>query len=159
EIIGLTPNDLLSEISYIAGDVSLVQVNGGRGGNTFTIDNTFKNSQFDLTVVNSGTGADTVNIKTTTGTLAVNGQPGQDGVNHGPSGGSAFGTANIKGNVSLTNVGSRSFLDVSDFSASLVFNGSGHSVVLDHASVPGGVNTGTISGLAPATISYVSNDV
>jgi hypothetical protein len=61
--------------------------------------------------------------------------------------------------VSITNVGSRSVLDVSDFSASLAFNGSGHSVVLDHASVPGGVNTGTISGLAPATISYVSNDV
>src|SRR5262249_40595099 len=124
-----------------------------------TIDNTFKNSQFGLTVVNSGTGTDTVNIKATTGTLIVNGQTGQDRVNIGASGGSAFGTANIQGNVSITNVGSRSFLDVGDFSANVVFNGSGHSVVLDHASVPGGVNTGTISGLAPAAITYVTNDV
>jgi hypothetical protein len=158
-ILGLTPNGILSEISYINGDLSLLQVNGGRGGNTFTINDTFKNSQFGLTVVNTGTGTDTVNIKATTGTLIVNGQSGQDAVNIGASAGNAFGTANIKGDVSITNVGSRSSLDVSDFSASVVFNGVGHSVVLDHASVPGGVNTGTISGLAPATISYVSNDV
>jgi hypothetical protein len=149
----------LSEISYINGDLSLLQVNGGRGGNTFTINNTFKNSQSDLTVVNTGTGADTVNIKATTGTLVVNGQSGQDRVNIGASAGAAFGTADIKGNVSISNVGSRSFLDVSDSSANIVFNGVGHSVVLDHASVSGGPNTGTISGLAQATISYVSNDV
>jgi hypothetical protein len=141
-------------VEYVQNDVDFVSFSGGSGGNTVVIDDTFKNAVGSTTVVNTGAGRDSVSVKGTTGQLFLNGQSGQDSVFVG----SAFGTANIKGNVFLTNVGSRTDLTVSDFNVSLALNGVGRAVTLDHASTPGG-NTGTITGLAPALVQYTSNDV
>jgi hypothetical protein len=141
-------------IEYANNDVDFVSFSGGTGGNTVTIDDTFKNPVGHSTVVNTGAGKDTVNVSGTTGDLTLNGQSGLDSVFIG----GVFGTAAVKGNVFLTNKGQRTDLTVSDFSLAVVFNGTGHTVTLDHAPL-NGVNVGTIANLAPALIQYVSNDV
>lgn len=152
-IDGLAPE----QIRYKVADTSGVTVRGGRFGNTFTVDGTFATSAGNVTTIDAGLGADTVNVLRTGGQLTVNGQNGQDTVNVGASAGSIFGTANIKGKVFVTNTGSRTALNVSDSRAAIPFNGTGHAVTLDHTAGTSGL--GTVSGLADANIQYVNNDV
>src|SRR5262249_38838759 len=61
-ITGLSPGD----IHYTNNDTQLVFLQGGPGGNTFTVDDTFKaasGSSISTTILNTGTGADTVNVR------------------------------------------------------------------------------------------------
>src|SRR5262249_47275069 len=65
-------------ISDGAADVVSVKVNGGSGGNAFTVADTVLNSRagFLGTSLNSGSGDDTVNVLRTTGALSIDLQGG-----------------------------------------------------------------------------------
>ena len=70
--------------SYNPFDLSSLTVNGGSGGNTFDVNNT---SDFYPTILNTGTGDDTVNVYATgANTLDIHGQSGQDTVTLGANG-------------------------------------------------------------------------
>jgi hypothetical protein len=141
-------------IGYNGFEISSLTINAGSGGNTFNIDDTFKNgSTSSVTTLNTGVGADTVNVRGTTGELRINGQNGLDTVTIG---GFPTGTELIRGDVFVTNQASRTALNVSDFRA---IPSPAHTVVLDHTG--GLTGTGTVSGLASGgtRIRYVNNDV
>jgi hypothetical protein len=154
QIVGLDPSGGGPfGIFYVVKDVSSVTVNGGSGGNTFTINDTAFNNFPLITTINSGTGIDTVNVRGTTGKLTINGQNGSDRVTIGSS---DLGTKTIHGNVFVTNTVSRSALEVTDAPGTVGHN----NVVLDHVLGPREFGIlGNITGLAPATIQYVANDV
>jgi acrosin len=128
-------------IGYDASTTKLT-VNGGSGGNIFNVLGT---STTAATTLDTGFGNNTVNVQSTTGALTVNGQGGQDAVNVG-QGGSAQG---IKGALSITGTGSHTKLSVDDH-----LDHTGRVVTMDVAN-----GTGTITGLAPATIMYTEAGV
>lgn len=135
-ITGLAP----AAINYVQNDVNSLTVNGGTGGNTFTVAATPSIGHTVPTVLNSGTGADTVAVQTTSGaggsTLTVNGQNGADTVTIGNAG----STAGIAGAVTVGNaLGSTSL--IADDSA----DATGSTVA---------VNGTSITGLPSATINY-----
>src|SRR5262249_38223985 len=88
-----------------------------------------------------------------TGQLIINGQNGLDTVNIGASAGNPAGMAGIRGDVSITNVFSRTALNVSDQNF-IALNPRADVVVLNHAN-----GVGTVAGVSPGAITYVANDV
>src|SRR5262249_36237598 len=104
-------------IEYNASSIKSLVINGGSGGNTFTID-VFgpKKTAYDITL-NSGTGADIVNVQRATLDVVINGQDGLDTVNVGLNG-SAQDIFNdglsANGSVTITNVSSRTALNIDD---------------------------------------------
>jgi hypothetical protein len=83
-----------------SGGVDALEVLGGSGGNTFNIANT-SNFHF-YTYVNTGTGNDTVNVRTTTGPLLVENPAGSDQLTVGSLAPNLGGTlANIAGRVDV----------------------------------------------------------
>src|SRR5262249_13138727 len=92
-------------ITYDASNMGALTNNGGTGGNTFTIFNTFNGdhealSGIGATTVNSGTGKDTVNVLGAVGgILNINGQNGRDSVFIGNNGNSR----NVLGTVAVSN--------------------------------------------------------
>jgi hypothetical protein len=129
---------------FINFDASIknVTVNGGSGGNSYFVTDT---SPTAVTTLNTGFGADTVNVTATSGALTVNGQSGADHVRVG-QGGSARG---VNGAVNVTNLGSFSQLVVDDS-----LDHTGRVVTMNVAN-----GVGTIAGLAPVMISYTAGDV
>jgi hypothetical protein len=136
-ITGLAP----AAINYVAADLSSLTINGGTGGNTFTVASTPSNAFGLSTTLNSGTGADTVTVQTTTGPLTVNGQDGRDTVTIGNAG----NTQGIRGAVSVTNAASFTALTVDDSA--------------DAVSRTATINVGAVLGLSPAAINYVQADL
>jgi hypothetical protein len=128
-------------ISFDSG-VKNITVNGSSGGNSFVVSDTNPTA---VTTLNTGLGNDTVEVDSTSGALNVNGQDGFDTVKVGVNG-SAQG---IKGALTVTNAGDFSALNVDDH--------------LDHTARVVTMNVvnrlGTITGLAPATITYTDGDV
>jgi hypothetical protein len=149
---GFRGND--RDVIVFAGALSSLYIKGGRGGNTFDIIDTFNRHIFSLTTIDTGLGADTVTVRGTSGNLNIHGQAGQDRVTVGDTE-FGFGTGRIHGDVFVSNEFSRTALTVTDEPGTVAHP----AVVLDHVPVFGGGNLGTISGLAPANIKYVSNDV
>jgi hypothetical protein len=145
QVTGLSP----ATINYVDGDVSSLTVNGGSGGNTFTVDGTINNPFVvpALTTLNTGLGDDSTTVEATNagGPLTINGQAGQDTVSI-----SFFGSvADILGDVLISNP--FGFTDVTvDASADAV----SHDFTLSSS----GVDSSVVD-LAPATITYVTLDV
>jgi uncharacterized repeat protein (TIGR01451 family) len=129
-ITGLAP----AAIRY-AATVREIVVDGGSGGNTFTIPSTIGGASL---TVNSGSGADTVHILTTSagGPLTVNGQAGADTVTVGDAG----SVQSILANVAITNAGGSTALTVDD-----AMDASGRTATLTATQ---------ITGLAPAAIGW-----
>jgi hypothetical protein len=146
EIDGLAP----ATIFYNVPDTSSVDVKGGPQGNTFTVEDTFKNFGFQQTTIDSGTGFDIVQVHGSTGNLTINGQNSHDLVSLS-TGNFPFGTAqHIHGNVTITNTLSFTNLSVNDASDPV-----GRNVVINASSLGG-----TISGLlAGGTVEYNAFDV
>jgi hypothetical protein len=117
--------------------VKKLTVNGGSGGNTFNVLDT---STAAATTLATGSGNNQINVQATTGALTVNDQGTQDAVNVG-QGGSAQG---IKGALTVTSTGSHTKLSVDDH-----LDHTGRVVTMDVAN-----GSGTITGLAPVTITY-----
>src|SRR5262249_31514970 len=136
-IHGLAPAD----IRYQVSDVSEVIVHGGAHRNTWTVQDTFKNSAFNGTVLETGAGGDTVNVLGTTGQLQVFGEGGFDTVNVGGDSSALRPLTHIPGQVDVFNFGGRRTV--------LNVNGSGdnfrHTVTLDTTA-----SRGRIFGLAQA---------
>jgi hypothetical protein len=147
-IDGLAP----AQILYKVNDVSSVDVKGGPKGNTFTVENTFQNSSFGVTTIDSGTGFDIVRVHGSTGRLTINGQNGRDIVSLS-TGSFPFGTAqHIHGDVFVTNTFSFTNLSVNDASDPV-----GRTVVLSASPTAG---EGFITGLtAGGIVSYNLSDV
>src|SRR5262249_30661624 len=117
KVTGLAP----ATINYSDGDggVGALVVDGGSGGNTFTVDGTLNNPGFPSapTSLNTGTGDDSTFVEATfaTGPLFIDGQSGRDAVTIGDSG----SLAGILGPVSIDNDNGLTDLTV-DASADLV---------------------------------------
>jgi hypothetical protein len=128
-------------IHYPSGALASLTLNGGMAGNAFTVEFT-PSAPLKL---NTGTGADTVDIKRAAANTTVNGQNGADTVNVGSNG----TIRGIIAPVHITNAGNWSTINLDDSSDTFSRN-----VTLNVAG-----NLGTINGLAPATISYRRQDL
>ncbi len=136
-ITGLAP----AAINYVANDLNALTVNGGAGGNTFTVANTPGGAGVPTTTLNSGTGADDVNVEATTGPLTVEGQNGADTVTIGDAG----SVQQIAAPVTVSNQNNFTELEVDDSA--------------DAGARAATVGAASITGLAPAPINYVANDL
>jgi hypothetical protein len=133
---------LPAAINYTAGsssEVTSVTVDGGSGGNTFNVLSTGSGTS---TTLDTGDGNDATNVRATSGPLTVQGQDGTDTVVVGSLAPLLGGTlANITGPVSVANATGTTALSVDD---------SGDSSPKTAVSI----TSGSITGLAPAAISY-----
>lgn len=132
-LVGLAPATILFDPT----ELSALITNGGSGGNFFTVADTPGNPV--TTTLNSGTGADVVAVQGTTGPLTVNGQNGLDRVNVGEMG----TVGRLRGDLQVTNAGGFTALTVDD---------SGDAMMRTVS-----INSGAITGLAPAAIRYDQN--
>jgi hypothetical protein len=134
-----------STLSYSA--IDRVFINGGSGANTYNVNDT---ENYYSTWLDTGPGADTVNVQATSGPLTVAGRGGyNDLVNVGRNG----SLQSIRGSLTIENPPSLSTV-VLDDSADAVFRAFTH----DSFTPPGDSAFGRITGLAPAPISYEYND-
>lgn len=133
QVSGLAP----AVISYNPTQISSLQVNGGSGGNNFTISHTIPGI---VTNVLSGTGVDVVNVTATTatGTLNVNGQNGADTVYVGD----IDGVQSIAGPVNISN----------SLSGSILYIDDAHDTTARGATI---TDTAVLN-LAPAAIGYAN---
>jgi len=133
----------IATTSYLPADLaSPLTINGGSGGNTFNVDNT---TAFVVTDLNTGTGANTVNVfKTGHNTLNINGQGGADTVTLGALATAPFGMQGLSGTINVTNTSPLTALTLDDSADT-----TGQT-----ASLTNDGTTGTVTGLAPATINY-----
>ncbi len=139
KINGLAPAD----ININNNDTGRLTINGGSGGNTFTVTGT---SDLYALTLNSGTGNDHVNVQQTgNNTLSIHGQAGQDAVVIGSLAPLATGgnVAGIAGTVNVDN--SLGFTDLTvDDSGDL----NGRTAT---------VTSTQIAGLATGVINYVGD--
>jgi len=131
--------------TYVPADLSELTVNGGSGGNTFTVNDT---SGFYPTTLNTGTGADVVDVFATgANTLDIHGQAGTDTVTLGAL--AAVGMHDLNGTISVDNAAGSTALTLDDSqdttgrTASLTNNGT----------------TGAVTGLSPAVIGYTDTGI
>ena len=131
---GMSP----APISFNPLDTASVNIKGGAGGNTYTVTGTPPN-----TTLNTGTGADKVNIQGTLGALNVQGQSGADVIVIGSIAPAIGGTvAGILGTVTLANAGGNIALTVDDSADT-----TARSSIITNSS---------ITGLAPASINFAN---
>jgi hypothetical protein len=141
-------------ISYTAQNLSSLTVNGGGGGNTFTVTNT--PAGFNLsntpTNLNSGTGVDHVNVQGTASatTLNLQGQNGGDVVNVGNAG----SVQGINGTINIQNDFSFDALTIDDSA-----DATSRTAALNSFTPTGDGAWEDLSGLAPALINYEVGDV
>jgi hypothetical protein len=130
--------------SSATGGVTGLTVDGGSGGNTFTVQGT--SNFYHNTILSTGAGNDTVNVEATTGALAIANEGGQDSVYVG-SNGSALGgnVQGIHGGVLVGGVGATA-LTVDDGGDT-----TARTATLSNAPFFGGF-IGGVTGLAPASI-------
>lgn len=134
-ISGIAPGTITAK----ASDLDDFTLDGGSAGNNITLAGLALGVSSATATLNTGTGADTTNVQSTSslgpGPLNINGQSGNDAVNLG-SGGSV---QNLTGPVSVTNGGATTLTvnDASDTTARAVT-----------------VGTAAVTGLAPAQINY-----
>jgi large repetitive protein len=138
----------IATTTYRPGDLtSPLTVDGGSGGNTFDVN---KTTSKVATTLNTGTGADSVNVfGTGTNTLNIDGQDSADTVTLGASASAPLGMQGLLGTIHVTNdAGSTALVlddsqDTTGQTASLTNNGT----------------DGTVTGLAPATITYINSGI
>jgi hypothetical protein len=124
-------------VNYAAINTDL-EVSGGSGSNGWTVSST----PACPTTINSGTGANFMDVLTTRGPLTINGQSGIDTVDVR----NAHSLQGIAGNLDVTNSGGQT------------------SLTLDDSADPTGRNNAvltaySLSGLAPALISWTPRDI
>jgi hypothetical protein len=143
-ITGLAPG----VISYNAAHTSALEVEGGDGGNEFTILNTLARPDlpgFAGTSLASGHGADLIHVKRTSGPISIDGQGAGggfgDAVELGDSAVGALGsTGGINGAVGVTDSGGPLFVSLNDGRDS-----GNHTVT---------VTSNSVTGASPAPIFY-----
>ena len=139
-------------INYHPSDLRSLTVNGGSGGNTFTVASIPEGLGNTPTNLNSGTGADQVNIQAVAGgtTLNLQGQQGNDSVNITNAGSvqGVVGTVNIENDDSFDTLTIDDSADATPRTATLV----AFTPVGDPA-------WESVEGLAPGTINYEAEDV
>jgi hypothetical protein len=123
----------LDAINY--ANLSALTIDGGSGGNTFTVMDTPANV---ITTLNTGTGADTTTVDATGsgGTLNINGQSGTDAVTLGDAG----NAQSLSGFVHITNTSGSTNLAIDDSA--------------DTIGTTSTVSPNGLGGLTPATITY-----
>jgi hypothetical protein len=111
-VFGLAP----AAIRFDQTSLGTLTMNGGPGGNTFTVTNTFDDQQSaSPTTLNTGGGNDTVNVQRTTGWLFINGGGGMDNVAVGSLAPSVTGTtAGIIGRLVIGNISGHTALTIGD---------------------------------------------
>jgi hypothetical protein len=125
---------------------SPLTLNGGSGGNTFAVTSTTGYAATDLF---AGTGNNTVDVdETGDNTLAIDGQGGTDTVTLG--GVSLVGMQSLQGSISVANT--------SPGSTALFLDDSGDSLG-QTARLANTGPSGSVTGLAPAQITYTSADI
>ena len=131
----------IATTSYRPGDLnSPLTIDGGSGGNTFQVNDT---TSFATTVLNTGTGADTVNVPFTgDAELDINGQDGLDTVILGASTGEVLGMQGLTGSIYVGNANGHTALTLDDSQDT-----AGRTARLADAD-----GTDTITGLSPASI-------
>jgi hypothetical protein len=128
-ITGLAP----ASINYrLADTASGITIDGGSAGDIFTVTG---GASFQTLNLNGGAGNDTFNVQDTFATVNIDGGGGQDQVNVGN--GTVSG---ISGPVNVTDTGGSAYLLVEDYADSTARTVS--------------VSDGSLSGLAPAAISW-----
>jgi len=139
-LTGLAP----ATITFQANSLNGLTVTGGNGTNTYTVANTAYSDVGNPTTLNTGNGADTVNVQATAANapLAINGGNSQQVVNLGNAG----SLAGILGAVSLNNVPNYFIVNVNDGSD----NGNHSAVVIGATGV---------TGLAPASINFSTTPI
>ncbi len=129
-------------ITYGAG-VTALNINGGSGGNTFIVNNTSGSATTDL---NTGIGADTVNVFATgTNTLNIDGQDGADVVTVGGLAG--IGMQDLTGIISVTNDVGFTALTLDD----------SEDTTGQTATITDNGTSGSVTGLSPANINYTDS--
>jgi Ca2+-binding RTX toxin-like protein len=141
---GLAPARIVWWTSPSGGSVTGLTVYGGRGGNTFTVNNTTRFS--GVTVLHSGTGSDRVNVKGTTGSLIIDGDNGSDSVSIGSQAPSLGGTlTNVTGAVTVSNTSGHT---------TLVADDSGDATARTVT-----ITSNAVTGLGPASINFADGQV
>jgi hypothetical protein len=147
----LTSTGLLSFVAWNtystdSGGLTFLQVRGGSGFNTFDVHATGSGSFAYTTDVHTGTGGANVNVQSTTGTLDVYDDDGNDNVTVGSLSSSLGGgtLANIQGEIHVS--GS------STCAVALYLDDSG-----DPSSHSEDLYEGKITGLSPAPIAWTAN--
>ncbi len=148
---GLSPSPL---VTYAQTALHSLTVKGGASGNTFNVTGTPGNATTNVTTtLDTGTGADIVNVQATNGTngaqLIVDGQNGADTVTIGSTAPAFSGTLNgIQGNVTVINGSGQSAITIANGGDS-----TGRTVNL--TTVPSGADVyGQVKFSNAATISY-----
>jgi len=121
-----------------------LNMNGGGGGNTFEVLDTVSRNLPVNTTLNTGNGIDTVNVRGTTGAVTIDGQSSNDKVNVGVG-----NTRKLNGPVTVRSQFGRVALNVDD---------STDTVARNVMFATNGAN-GSITGLSPAVITYVQDDL
>jgi hypothetical protein len=138
-VSGLAP----ATISFTGARLGSLSVNGGSGGNTFTVAGTPAGV---TTTLHSGVGADQVNIQGTSGPLVLNGDAGGDTVNIGSTAPTLGGTPDgLAGAVQIASTTGSIALNVDDSGDPI-----GRDITLGNSGV-------TIPGIVP--VSIVTADV
>jgi acrosin len=166
-ITGLLPGG--GGVAYTGSQLSSLVVNGGTGGNTFTVTGTSA-----PTTLNSGTGNDQVSVQGTTQPLTVNGQSGNDmvvlgnagsvqglfgGVTIGNAGGSTALTVDDSADIgaSIRTIGAGALTDVLPSGAAINYTGSQLSALVFNTGTGG--NTITVTGTStPTTVNSGSGN-
>jgi uncharacterized repeat protein (TIGR01451 family) len=152
DVTGLAP----ATISYTTADLHSLTVDGGTGGNTFTVTNTPANVFTAVTTtLNAGAGADAVTVQATSGfngaTLNIDGTAGSDTVTLGNAGSvqGIAGTVNVENHFGFN----RLVLDDSADATARVVT----IATLGTNPADSQANTdayGSVTGLAPAAVNY-----
>jgi hypothetical protein len=103
-------------LTFAASQLRSLTIEGGGGGNTFTVRDTPGSGSVSVTTtLDVGTGPNTVDVQATTGPLAVVGRGGHDTVTLGYQGQGAGGSlAGVRGAVSVRNTGPFTALTLDD---------------------------------------------
>lgn len=142
-VTGLAP----VPIRYVQGDLNGLTVSAGSGGNVITVVDTPQNGLGNMSsLINSGTGLDTVNILRTRSVLSVNGQNGRDIVNVGLNG----SVQGIGEKLSVNNTSDYSTINLDDSADPTSRN-------VRMRRIGGGVTE--VSGLAPGLFSIRNRDL
>jgi Ca2+-binding RTX toxin-like protein len=139
----------LSPATITFANLNVLTVNGGTGGNTFTVTNT---PPAITTNLNTGTNNDTVFVQGTAAgtTLNIDGQGGTDSVTLGNAG----STAAILGSVNVKNTGGKTNLTVDDSA-----DGTGRTVTLTDTQIAGLTTTAiTYANLGALTLNSGSGN-
>jgi hypothetical protein len=136
-VSGLAP----ALISWTPGDINNLGINGGTGGNTFTVRTTPPGVAAAQATLVTGTGNDTVNVLATQRRLSILGAGGRDQVFIGNQG----DAQQILGSVFVNNTPSYTALTIDDSA-----DPAPHSVALAKNS---------LTGLTPGDISWVDFDL